>query len=263
MDCDVCFRQAVEKVIRLQPSLCLAGSFASSTSALNELPVFRPEVIIIDLLLLEPDGLKCSQHLRRMSSNWKILLTTNFPVHVVLKLIRCIHLNGLLLKSAQPKELVDAIHFAHGGGFALFENPLMWPSTTEPKKDQAPNSLSECVRNSLFPLAGNFTDEGVQAAIARAVRYSVLDLSKFCSISRRTLERTFKARFQKTVHQCMTEWKLREALRLRKFHIPISACAEQLGYQHVRDLYSPFQALFGITVGRYRKELLAAKRQKF
>jgi DNA-binding NarL/FixJ family response regulator len=108
-------RQGVCAFLALQSDLDVVGQAGTSAEALTLAEKARPDVILLDLLLPDRDGIETTLILRATCPNSKILILSSFhePSHVRRAIDAGI--TGYLLKDLEAEELVAAIRRAARG----------------------------------------------------------------------------------------------------------------------------------------------------
>ncbi|MBR5982878.1 MAG: response regulator transcription factor [Bacteroidales bacterium] len=89
--------------------LNLIRTFSSGKKFLESLHDFMPEVVLLDIIMPEMDGLQVAERLRNECPEMKILvLSAETDEATVLKAME-IGVNGFISKASQPEELYNAI----------------------------------------------------------------------------------------------------------------------------------------------------------
>jgi DNA-binding NarL/FixJ family response regulator len=97
-------------------ALHFVQSFADAESALAELPLFKPDVVLMDINLPGMDGVECVRLLKtKMPATQFIMLTVYEDNNRLFKSLMA-GASGYLLKRTQPAKLANAIREAYEGG---------------------------------------------------------------------------------------------------------------------------------------------------
>lgn len=102
--------------IRENADFALLGSYGSAETALAELPMRRPDVVLMDINLPGMDGVECVRQLKaKMPAAQFIMLTVYEDNNRLFKSLMA-GASGYLLKRTAPAKLMTAIKEAHEGG---------------------------------------------------------------------------------------------------------------------------------------------------
>jgi NarL family two-component system response regulator LiaR len=96
-------------------SIDIVGEAPNGRVALTLEETLHPDVILMDLVMPEMDGISTTQALHDRGSNAKVIVLTSFTEDE--KIIPAIQAGAtsFLLKDVTPEDLVDAIHAAYHG----------------------------------------------------------------------------------------------------------------------------------------------------
>jgi DNA-binding NarL/FixJ family response regulator len=102
--------------IRENADFTLLGSYGSAETALAELPLARPNVVLMDINLPGMDGVECVRQLKaKMPAAQFVMLTVYEDNNRLFKSLMA-GASGYLLKRTPPAKLMTAIKEAHEGG---------------------------------------------------------------------------------------------------------------------------------------------------
>ncbi len=108
-------REGLRAFLELQDGLEVVGEAADGESAVQQALALIPDVILMDLLMPQRDGLDAMRELRhRLPDSRVIVLTSFLDEERVLPAIQA-GAAGYLLKNVEPSELARAITAAHRG----------------------------------------------------------------------------------------------------------------------------------------------------
>ncbi len=115
-------REGLRAVLGQEPGLEIVGEAADGTEAIAAAARLRPDVIIMDILMPDKDGLAATTEILRLDPAARVLLLTSMTnVAHIRPAIRAGAL-GYISKSAPPEELERAIRTLHQGGVYLPAN---------------------------------------------------------------------------------------------------------------------------------------------
>jgi DNA-binding NarL/FixJ family response regulator len=108
-------RQGLRAFLELQDGLEVVGDAADGDAGVREALALAPDVILMDLVMPERDGIEAMHELRRRLPDTRVIVLTSFlDEDRVLPAIQA-GAAGYLLKNVEPSELARAIRAAHRG----------------------------------------------------------------------------------------------------------------------------------------------------
>jgi NarL family two-component system response regulator LiaR len=112
-------RKGLATLIVTQPDLALVGQAVNGREAVKLAAALQPDVVLLDLLMPEMDGLEAIGHIRAVAPQARILVLTSFANNA--KVFPAIKRGalGYLLKDATHVQLFEAIHAVAQGEAAL------------------------------------------------------------------------------------------------------------------------------------------------
>jgi DNA-binding NarL/FixJ family response regulator len=110
-------RESLRALIAKTRGLRCVSAHASAEEALKEIPVSKPDVVLVDISLGGGmDGIRCVTLLKRQDPELKMLmLTRHMESDLILSALRA-GASGYLLKKMIPGELITAIEQVKAGG---------------------------------------------------------------------------------------------------------------------------------------------------
>jgi DNA-binding NarL/FixJ family response regulator len=112
-------RTGLTMLLRTEPGLVPIGAATGMTDGLELVERLRPDVVLLEQHLLDGDGLSLSRRLKTLPDAPNVILYTADPEGELVLLARIALADGLVDKSADPRELFEAIRVVARGGFAL------------------------------------------------------------------------------------------------------------------------------------------------
>jgi NarL family two-component system response regulator LiaR len=108
-------REGLRAFLELQEGIEVAGEAGDGREALAEAARLRPDVILMDLVMPELDGIGAMRSLREQLPTTRVIVLTSFLDED--KLLPALRAGaaGYLLKNAPPQELARAVRAAHAG----------------------------------------------------------------------------------------------------------------------------------------------------
>ena len=112
-------RKGIRALLATEQSIQVVGEAANGSEAVVLAQSLRPDVILMDIVMPEMDGLEAIRRITEQQPEIRILVLTSFAgVDMVLPAIKAGAL-GYLLKDSGPQELVQAIQQVHRGNSSL------------------------------------------------------------------------------------------------------------------------------------------------
>jgi NarL family two-component system response regulator LiaR len=108
-------REGLRGLIEVEPDMELAGEASSGVEGVEKALELRPDVILMDLLMPEKDGVTAIEEIKAAWEEARVLVLTSFLEDD--KVFPAIENGalGYILKDTQPDELLDAIRGVHRG----------------------------------------------------------------------------------------------------------------------------------------------------
>ncbi|HUA05167.1 MAG TPA: response regulator transcription factor [Solirubrobacteraceae bacterium] len=108
-------REGLRAFLGLQEGFEIVGEAADGDEALEQAEQLDPDVILMDLVMPNRDGVSAMQTLRQRASRSRVIVLTSFLEDDRLLPALEAGAAGYLLKNSQPAELARAVRAAHAG----------------------------------------------------------------------------------------------------------------------------------------------------
>jgi NarL family two-component system response regulator LiaR len=139
-------RKGICALLDLDPGIEVIGEASNGQEAVRGVESARPDVILMDLVMPEMDGIEAIQQVMDRSPKARILVLTSFAADdKVFPAIKAGAM-GYLLKDSDPSEVVDAIRQVHRGESSLhprIARKLMQELSRPPEQPQTPDPLTD------------------------------------------------------------------------------------------------------------------------
>lgn len=116
-------RAGLRALLEAEPDMAIIGEAVDAETAVIQTLALHPDVILMDLMLPDFDGLYAIQAIRRKSPQVRILVLSNYAeekrVHAAIEA----GVTGYLLKDSASHKIVTAIRDVHQGMIVL--HPLV------------------------------------------------------------------------------------------------------------------------------------------
>lgn len=115
-------RQGFRALLAVKPGFEVVGEAADGREAVEMAQICRPDVILLDLVMPQMDGIEATRAIRSQDPGARILIITSFAEdEQVYQAIKAGAL-GYLLKDSSPEELMRAINDVYQGRLSLHPN---------------------------------------------------------------------------------------------------------------------------------------------
>ena len=139
-------RKGISALLALEPDIEVVGEAGNGREAVSGIESTRPDVILMDLVMPEMDGIEAIQQVVARQPQARILVLTSFATDdKVFPAIKAGAL-GYLLKDSEPRDVVDAIRQVHRGESSLhprIARKLMQELSRPPEQPPTPDPLTE------------------------------------------------------------------------------------------------------------------------
>jgi NarL family two-component system response regulator LiaR len=130
-------RKGIRAVLDLVPDIELAGEAENGIQAVKLEAELKPDVILMDLMMPEMDGIACIKQIKAQRPKARILVLTNFAGEDMIFPAIKAGAMGYHLKDSSPETLIEAIRQVNQGVAALH------PSIAKKVLDEFRHSESE------------------------------------------------------------------------------------------------------------------------
>lgn len=117
-------RKGLAMVLRLEPSLEVAGEAENGRAGLEAAKRLHPDIVLVDLVMPEMDGQAMALALRKSNPEIKVMMLTGTEVDDRVFELLAAGVEGYVLKNIEPAELVGAIRAVMRGEAYLHPDVL-------------------------------------------------------------------------------------------------------------------------------------------
>jgi NarL family two-component system response regulator LiaR len=139
-------RKGIRALLATEPELEVVGEAKDGRAAVAEVERLCPDVILMDLVMPEMDGIEAIRRITARDPEARILVLTSFAADDKLFPAIKAGASGYLLKDSDPKDLVGAIRQVYRGESSLhptIARKLLQELSQPPERGPAPESLTE------------------------------------------------------------------------------------------------------------------------
>jgi NarL family two-component system response regulator LiaR len=119
VDDHVVVRKGIQMLLDTEPSIQIVGEAENSRDAIREARSLKPDVILMDLVMPQGDGIQAIAEIKRSSATIKIIVLTMYHDEAKINAAIEAGADGYLLKDADGEELIRAIHSVQQGGMPI------------------------------------------------------------------------------------------------------------------------------------------------
>ena len=112
-------REGLRAFLRLQDGIEVVGEAASAGEAVSVAATSSPDVVLLDLVMPEGDGIGAIRRLLEVAPGVRVLVLTSFADDAQIFAAIAAGAAGYLLKDVDPQALADGIRDVHAGRPAL------------------------------------------------------------------------------------------------------------------------------------------------
>jgi len=139
-------RKGIRALLSVKPEIEVVGEASDGAEAVAQAQALCPDVILMDLVMPEMDGIEATRQIVEQQPGVRILVLTSFAADdKVFPAIKAGAL-GYLLKDSGPDDLVQAIHQVYRGEPALepsIARKVLFELSQPPKEPLTPEPLTE------------------------------------------------------------------------------------------------------------------------
>jgi two-component system, NarL family, response regulator LiaR len=108
-------REGLRTLLAEEPDIEVVGEASDGTEGVSLTLALRPDVVLMDLVMPNLDGIDAMRLLQRPDANWHVLVLTSFAEDEMVRGALEVGAVGYLLKDVLKTELIQAIHAAAQG----------------------------------------------------------------------------------------------------------------------------------------------------
>jgi DNA-binding NarL/FixJ family response regulator len=109
------FREGITRIVADQPDIAIVAEAATGRDAIEQFRRCRPDVLLLDIRLPDMSGIDVLSTIRTEFKDARALMLTTAEGDVEIQRALQAGARGYLLKSASPRDLMDAIRKIHAG----------------------------------------------------------------------------------------------------------------------------------------------------
>jgi two-component system response regulator DevR len=130
--------QWVEAAINSAEDMRVVGSFSDGATAIKEAPIVAPDVVLLDVLMPEMDGIETCRQLRELLPDTRIVMLTSHTDKDAVFAAIMAGASGYLLKNTSSRAIIEAVRAVAEGRSTL--DPQVTAGVLERLRTVDPNS---------------------------------------------------------------------------------------------------------------------------
>ena len=184
-------RQGIRMLLDTDHSIQIVGEADSGQDAVRQAEALRPDVILMDLVMPNGDGIEAIADIKRSISNAKIIVFTTFGDEPRAKAAMEAGAGGYLLKDADGDALLQAIHAVRRGEMPIHARvaPHLMKNHTQGQGMRGISHLTGREKEVLQLVAQGLSNKAVAEALnlsAGTVKIHVSNILNKLNVSTRT-----------------------------------------------------------------------------
>jgi two-component system, NarL family, nitrate/nitrite response regulator NarL len=153
--------ESLRRAIEREPGLDVVGTVGSAAAAFQAVADWRPDVVVMDLLLPDMDGIEATRRLCAEDSTTRVLMLTGSANERSMQDAIEAGCIGYLQKDAVLPELMTAIRRAHRGELVLSPDDLKLILANRPDHQQSDDTLTRRETEVLELLADGMSNKKI------------------------------------------------------------------------------------------------------
>ncbi len=113
---DVRVRGSLARMVDATNGLSCVSQHSDAESAVREIPIVAPDVVLMDINLPKMNGVECVRKLKELLPGIQVVMLTVYENTNIIFNALSSGASGYLLKQSTPEQIIEAIRDVHAGG---------------------------------------------------------------------------------------------------------------------------------------------------
>ncbi len=156
-------RKGIRAMLESEEGMQVVGECADGENAVRLYAALRPDVVLMDLVMPQMDGIEAIRRIVEMDRNARLLVLTSFSTDDKVFAALQAGAAGYLLKDSDPDDLLRAIRQVHRGESSLHPAVArkLLSEMTQPRPQAEPDPLTEREKEVLIYIAQGFSNQEI------------------------------------------------------------------------------------------------------
>jgi DNA-binding NarL/FixJ family response regulator len=119
VDDEAIVRAAIRSVLESDPAITVQAEAADADEGIALTRALRPDVVLMDIRMPKTDGMSATTEIRRIRPNQPVVIVTTFGDDQYIDRAVALGVNGFLIKSGDPHDLIRGVKAAAAGGASI------------------------------------------------------------------------------------------------------------------------------------------------
>lgn len=146
-------RDGISSLLSTEPDIEVVAEATNGREAVELSKRHKPDIVLMDLMMPEMDGVEATKAIRAGASNTRVLVLTSFAAEDRLLPALRAGAHGYLLKQSGAEDLVGAIQLVHSGGSSL-DPAVAGKVLQELAKESGPSRPAEALTDRELEVLG-------------------------------------------------------------------------------------------------------------
>ncbi len=146
-------RDGISSLLSTEPDIEVVAEATNGREAVELSKRHKPDIVLMDLMMPEMDGVEATKAIRAAASNTRVLVLTSFAAEDRLLPALRAGAQGYLLKQSGAEDLIGAIQLVHSGGSSL-DPAVAGKVLQELAKESGPSRPSEALTDRELEVLG-------------------------------------------------------------------------------------------------------------
>jgi len=160
-------RKGIRMIVGTDPTLQIVGEAEDGQGAVDLFESLQPDIILMDLVMTGRDGVDAIIEIKQSQTDVKIIVLTTYKDHNMFKAALAAGADGYLLKDADGKALIRAVHAVLQGEMPLHPSVTcrLFRETADDRDTHMINGLTDRELEILGLIARGLSNKAIAQAL--------------------------------------------------------------------------------------------------